>query len=641
MHPSEIFTIHNRVKQAGFSLDEWCSLGLTRWEDFPYIDDTVTGLVHFYSDVSILWTTLGALFCFAASFSCINMSRHLSMAARFGLALTLGPSVYSVVQPPHVEPYSATLFDPENGLTRCFHVTVLSLLYEIAFANGYHVLKVVSLWGLYLLPIWVLVGFIGPPSHVTWWFIEGVFRYAAGKCGALWHDLHCYILVVLYGLAVVWMYLNDSECSAVFLFGICAVLLNVKIWEYRQQWPVAILQFVVHCFSAGIGCLLGSYPEYVELVCVFLCLAFEVVIPLFCANDFVLLALVLPVKQHRRWDWIRTVNSLIVPGLVVGSLWRSTHLPFYARPLLIFHALHGASPPGHIFAFGLVLARGLLEYDFNWCEDRGLKFLIGMCVAHKFASILTDLDHRWRFKMGLLSRGWSSDACVPLCIGSLPALFWQLLTGSPSWYPFYLKGIRFPSSPRPACFWGRPRRRAVSRRGSPQAPAYAALKRWLEKNLMRLIRECAFGWISEGSFLVFADRYEDVDYLAFCHIIAISNTSVFFQLRGADDGDYRMGEFGRLLDYDDDRGNCSAACFLLSLRSAYRACGAMPIRVPVFTSTMTPFTELLDLDAETRTFWMFAAYCRVVSMAGTPNVPDAPLDCDRRPAAFTPECADI
>jgi hypothetical protein len=279
----------------------------------------------------------------------------------------------------------------------------------------------------------------------------------------------------------------------------------------------------------------------------------------------------------------------------------------------------------------------MLEYDLDRCDDRGLNFLIGMIVAHKFASILTDLDHRWRFRMGLSPESESCEYSIPLCIGSIPALFWQLLTGSPSWYPFALKSIRFPSSPRPACFWGRPRTRAASRRGAPEAAIYAGLKRWLEENLLRLIREGTFGWISEGSFLVFAATSDHTKSMAFCHIIALSNTSVFFQLRGADSSDDQRDEFEDLLKAGSDHGRCRGDGFLRTLWASYRA-GCFPVTVPGFTRTTATFEELSDLDPALRAFWMFAAYCRVVSNAGTANIIDRTPAYAGRPADWTPAC---
>jgi hypothetical protein len=245
-----------------------------------------------------------------------------------------------------------------------------------------------------------------------------------------------------------------------------------------------------------------------------------------------------------------------------------------------------------------------MELDFGWTDDRSLNLLLGLALAKKLVSVAGILEMRWR--MGFNSFMEMTPYFWPLIVTfpPLPFAFWSLLTGSPFHALWGETIFLSPSSPRPNAFWDSPASTARTNVEMPLEASYCSLKKWLDDNLFRLIRTCSLGAVTENSFLVLQDN----SLIAICHIIAISTTSVSFQLRCAKWQRKRI-EDCHLFDKPQEL-----------MRSSFRPCGPHLQFSPDpdgESDTPMEYQRLLGrLSEEEKTYWMGAGCCQILHRDG-------------------------
>jgi hypothetical protein len=198
--------------------------------------------------------------------------------AKFGpvdmvyLAALYSLSIFSMISPPGCDPYSTTLNDPVTGYTRPFFLIILSGLHHLIVLAQKHDLISLSASDLtfakntisvfcHLMPIVILMGFVGHPVTSIHFFIEVFNKYVFGICGS-GSLLYAFLTLLFHGAmqgvvcAVMWW---GNTGSRALMFGVIftAFIMNFSIRDFTQwrhfRLSLGLFYWLIPPVLAGSG----------------------------------------------------------------------------------------------------------------------------------------------------------------------------------------------------------------------------------------------------------------------------------------------------------------------------------------------------------------------------------------------------
>jgi hypothetical protein len=501
-------------------------------------------------------------------------------------AFVVGSGVFSIVNRPEKDPFSGSVDDPWTGLGRPFAILILMTIWKLAlYLRDIHdtiifcglaidttlVLPYVfdfCMWGTYLLPIAIFVGYVGHPITVFVAIIEACNRYMFGQSGVA--GLSHMLMQLCRGFLsafVVWGLLNQQTRFAV--PGAIAVSTFLGVlpvpWKCkcsRSWWKGWVWSLVCGAIAFGISFLFQSVVpndkwQTVDIVGIGWLLFVDVVFPVVSTyNRYGLFHLrIIPLRS----PWlvaIRGLSPIVIAPFMITSGLRDNLLPKWLSALVIVHAIQKAHTEPHIFALAMVIAIFTFPFDLGR-RDATSNFCLSLLIVSKWEVVLPLIRFltrsRWMFDLldsstildsitsifeyvlfGFIDMVPSIDWTI-----KIPSLVWASITGSTLLFIQGRTMLVFPGSLRPFYFFDWPRNGpsdyhrifASARIEHPvEAPTYTSASIALVRQFIALARSGGLGLITCGDFYIFTSD----PMLIFVHIIAIEPSGFCIQVRGAE-----------------------------------------------------------------------------------------------------------
>jgi hypothetical protein len=537
-----------------------------------------------------------------------------------GASLTM--VLWSVLYPSSAERFSTIQNDPETMITRAVNLIIASVL--LIFVENVWVHLLCSGF-IALFPLWLWTGFIAQFSTFLWWGVEVVLRYGLGMAGLASLDKNVIASVVLYGICtiVIWQDV-DSPPMMIALFGLSVFVLGLTFNRTGVFFAAVLGAVSAAAFGISLKFCNGAYLD-VELGGAIAYLVMGYLPPLACGPSSVLLGCMYFLKPHWVWAIAGLTLSAIIPPFILGSLWRCTGLPSYAKGALIVHSINRSFSEGDTYAIALVVARVMFEVDFHPFDDRGYSYLLALACAKKFMSLMPFFEFYFRSPRRVTISYWAVRqfpvTSVPISLGAI----WSIMTGSPtcpfrtytsmdSWMDILIFAfLPLASSPRPNLFWDRPRRKAFSDAShASESVTYASLTASLQRSLASFIKRCHLGMVSENSFFIFINE----PAIALVHIVGINPMRVLFQVRGAEFRSTTLCHENECSTLSDLAHEEHFWAFHSSSVRHYWEAAYRPIGVAFETHCYKPVAiawndAFVSLTAESREAWLFIALCHI------------------------------
>ena len=547
------------------------------------------------------------IFCFSQCTFVPMIMSYVTIWEKLLYALYSGASLYSLLSPPEVDPYSTTKGDIMTGITRPFSITILcslyilfAYLYENGTENTYVNELIITIeWRkiLYVLcgtcrvcfdlfPLVLLILISHPATFLTW-LLEWISRYLFGLSGttgllhAIFQTLRSTaVMFVCYALIHNNTALKLSAAMGVALFILQIPLTVTTILKEKLISRLLITAGTsVICF---ISCYCSATMAYLSFdaiigMSVTCCFLFDIVWPYINAHSFYVLFYTRIINlPNRTINVLRNLTPCLFVPLVLGSILTKYPINPWITAIMIVSALNISICEPHMWAFSLIIDKITLFTEFGM-PNASINLFIGLMLSRKIRSIMPTMDYWRRGRLaGLyyLYDTYYSDSIAakvkdfiitqatillpgPDTVLSTPGFLWSLITGAPFHSPQNFSLIMLPCAPRPNCFWDTSQSRTddiskpfiVSLTEHPvEAPVYSSLSRALVKSLASMVKSGSLGIIESNDFLLFLSE----PLAAFVHIIALEPSCVRFQLRGLEYNDETLCHLGEIARLKDD-----------------------------------------------------------------------------------------
>lgn len=510
---------------------------------------------------SILEIIIGVALAFFSTFVVLNCAETFTNSERIAAGFILGPSLYSMLQPPSIEPYSTTIGSYQNGLTRCFFLSLVSMIIIITADSTDEYVQLIN-WGtkwiFLLLPIWLMLGIIGLPLTFINWVLEVINRYVFGLSGGSYIGLtlaQFFRSLIISGLnSFLMTYFDNIWMLPVAIFIATFFLLIPLVTDIRPYGKEVLLAFILSIISLILSIIFHKYCKDYGSVIEIIAMSYSIIVDFVLASftatsDFILFRCQL-FKPNMVYSFFKFVTPVILCPIVMSSVMHidQFHLEWSASAIVITHMINRAYNEPHVFAVGIFIARFMFEYDYV-LNFKTINLILGMIISRKIFSILPTLDFFRRSRNDYCI--WDDVAFLEMdffkvqlkFLGmiflvfhlpnvdrsfSAPSLIWSLITGAPS-VSFSLKTcFSLFSSPRGNVFWDAQRSYESYQRHPVESPLYTSLLGSLKANLATLIKSGAFGVVDENSFFIIVNE----NYVIILHIISFDTFGVRFQIRG-------------------------------------------------------------------------------------------------------------
>ena len=528
----------------------------------------------FPGNFDIVYVFVAAILSGLMAFTCTFMLQDMTIGSAVWGMMICGGAVYSTLQPREVEPYSQTVGDPYNGITRCYSLLVICGVWKLSeFISSDVVTTYLSFfeividwtaineyvdfvckWGLYLFPIWMFL-FIGHPYTMIAWMLEWLGRYLYGLGGSR-SVLHSIVQILRSGVAAVafglaYHYWKNTWGNCL-MIAVSSLVLQVPFFSTsysnvtKCQMFLSFVNIFVLALISFVAAIVGQYVSY--RISTYVSLCFSVLVDLVWPyavsySQYMLFIFRLLPVQSRVFEAIRVLTGVwIAPMMLSSLLVAEPSCPVWFVSVVVVCTLNRALAEPDIFAIAMIIAV-LGEIS----ELNGLRFslilFLSMGLARKMIFVIPTLKYFLRnINWPLVPRRFSVCGQLFIVVQSgvlgmdkmldFWALLWSIITGAPLLSLNINGWFVIPSSPRPNSYWNAPNSgdMAVSQtRSDPLAStAYVALAHQLSTYLSALVRSGKLGIVDSNDFLLF--HCEKMNCLV--HIIAREPHGVSFQIRG-------------------------------------------------------------------------------------------------------------
>lgn len=609
----------------------------------------------FSGNLSFLYIVIATVIVGLMTFTCTFILQDMILGGAIWGIFIVGGAVFSSLHPPEREPYAETTSDPYTGITRPWAILVLSGIWKISHflsneigstsidyydivINWFTVHEYVDFickWGIYLFPLWMFF-LIGHTYTMISWVLEWFGRYLFGLGGSM-SLLHSIIQIVRSGLtATIYGVVDhywDNKWGRDLMIAVSFLLLQIPL-DYSLQKPkkilVGFLVIFVLSLISFVAAIVGQYVDY--KVCSYIVMSFSVLFDLvwpyvLTYHGYCIVRLRLLKVRSLIVDTIRELTAAWFAPMLLSSLFtEEPSCPKWIASLIVVCVLNRALLESHIFAIGMIIAAIGQLSELNGLQ-LSLILLISMALARKLFSVVRMLEYykkdttvgRGRRSMTIfraLTLAGTGNMLTTDRMMSFPALVWSLITGAPM-TSFSIKSfVRFPSCPRPNCFWHMLKKsrsyfdfvHAVGLERPLETCVYSGAFLQLVEDLGALVRSGMLGIVDSNDVFLFRCG----QWSFFVHVISSEPHGVSFQIRGLEfvtttlchdrESDYVNGVL-RLVSM-----NRPVSHQLLTIHRNWEVRN-IDVSLPFWSiDTFELSTAFLGIDVETSITWVMNAF---------------------------------
>jgi hypothetical protein len=501
--------------------------------------------LFFPANHSFLYVIVGSVMAGLTVFLVFPLIRVISY--REVIAVHLGNACYAVLAPPEVDPYSTTRGDVYNGVTRCFGLIVLALLWHFSyFLMEFHDCFRFFEYTDYIVRVLIVFAplftafCIGHPGTFIRWIVEWAGRYLFGL-GGIKDEIQGLLSMVRSGLVVALV----AFCLEFYRKLWLAVFVSFLLvqWTSRSDFWWALLSAAIAAFSRILGSWVSLDMRLV--VCsIWLCLV-DLALPYMSSmNSY------LGLFHFRIFDRVPFLCQIryFGPSCFVPWMFGELSSSSLFSALVLVCAINKAVRESHVFAVASLVYCGFHLWDFRGSDSTILLF-VSLISARKLFSVMPILEFWTQGRSWIYHfQTWTGSPVFlrlfyivafqpfgPDRLLCYPALLLSLLTGSPMLsLPSLTHQLLAPSPHRANAFWDDQTLQTYKtlRTGLPnrqiEAPVYVSICFALRKSLSMLLKSGQLGVVDTNDVLFFVCG----DISAFVHILAAEPNGVQFQLRG-------------------------------------------------------------------------------------------------------------
>ena len=526
----------------------------------------------FPGNVSILYVIIATIVSFIMSFVASNSKSYAIWA--------FGPSIYSLLHPPEVEPYSTTRGDIYTGISRPFYVSIiLSIEIILRYLAEHQIVSNISyldvtidwvciyeiarpnlLYMIYFLPI-IILFLIGHPIGIITWFFEWLSRYMFGLGGStgILHSLLQFLRSAFVSIIIHILYnvTKDHDYSLPICFFIASLLLQIPL-SFTIQLKKEILRFIISLFVLSLLSMLGSFIGIkgkmtpILISCFSLCFLFDVVWPYIVSNNqYLIFHFRIMPKTSKVMNILRLLTPSFFAPMILSSVVKNDDPPSLLLSIVIVCTVNRSFIEPQIFAFSVLCYIMFQNFEYTNVPSTFL-FYCSLCIVRKIFSI-TPIVRFFRHCRPYFYDVPSFDTYdvviqfiitfvythVPFIDHTIetPALFWSLITGSPFNSPNLVFLYFFPLPPRPNSFWEINNGQSLDPKitfGTHltehpiETPVYNSTARALSLALSSMLKSGRLGLVDSNDVFLFINDTMS----AFVHVVAQEPHCTRFQLRG-------------------------------------------------------------------------------------------------------------
>lgn len=488
-----------------------------------------------------------------------------------------GASIYSVLQPPEVEPYSLNHEEFVNGMTRPF-VMIISCSFILLFEHMPKWLKPLDLedfgiyidwaviaphgiriwkFAIFLLPLWVLFVVASIDTTIVW-FIEAVNRYCFGSCGVA-GLVDSFAQLIRCSIAYIFCYFMDAKTDFKYhdevIIIVSWIILNIPLSpiSLRKLW-IYIIQLIILTGCVAIASIFVSSSQGYLISLIVIPVVFDLLLPFLTTYTqylFLLLRLIRISFLHGEFFFV--IVRVFFGAAFISYCVKHESIPSWLFSFFVIIVLNSCIGSTSIYSFSLLLFVHFV-YERKW-EKLVPAFIVAYVVGRK---IMHSFDIAKEFIFGRMS-GLSVDTDFPFSLNvflsfplaltpfldreiSFVSFIWSLLTGAPRLFlctesELLFHDITLPLSPRPNVFWDlNPKRnldvmKTISSHATDhprEATVYLSAVRSLLSVLAKHIYSGQFGAVDENDFFLLVSGSMDI----ILHIVSLRPNCVQFQIRG-------------------------------------------------------------------------------------------------------------
>ena len=530
---------------------------------------------------------LSFLLCYGSTIFTILLKDMLLLRERWWIGIILTFSTFSILQPPHRDPYLTKFFDEWICLSRPLAIFFISAFWNliIYLDENYTTIHIEEIYNftinwtifspylhdicryaLLLQPFLMLFYLIGHPLSVIVYIFESCNRYLFGQNGVE-SVIHMIIQIIrgAISVAIVWAIINSkwngltlaaSISVAAFLTSFPVYFqkdfLHNKIITFGYPFLLSACSFIFsYCFVE----LVDSRWDIISWISFGWILLIDVLLPYFNSNNLYFFL-------HRRFPipfptniFLRNFTQLVFSPLFIASALHNSNINKLLTSFLIVHSVSKAYTEPHMFFVGIFLTLVLFPYDFD-LQNQSINLLLSLLISAKLEIFIPQanvlLRNRSMFGLDELI-GSHHFKCmnyvtifllyliniIPLVdtISKFPVLVWSFLSGS-SFCTELGSKLFYTFAPfRPFYFYDSPKLedplmedlflKHVSEHVI-EFPTYASVSRSLFSEFASLVRCGRLGFVNAGDMFLF----QNDDLEMFVHVIVIEPNCFRIQIRG-------------------------------------------------------------------------------------------------------------
>lgn len=613
--------------------------------------------------------------------------QYLKLYERIIISIYCGFSLYSLLSPPEVDPYSTTKGDIMTGITRAFYITIFATVWVIfapleKFAPEYQYIdtfKMYFYWrhvcgiitdsariALLAFPLMLIFLLPLPATFITW-ALEGLSYYLYGLSGAagFTHSITQFARSTVVYVILYFIVRKITPLRLSGAIGIALLLLQFPL-SFNSLIKKKMVKFYLVIFCSSLVGFVSSYSsavmayisfESITTVSALFCAVLDFLWPLMCANSYyVLFYMKIISKPSKTINALRLLTPCFFTPLFIGGILQRWNSNPVVSALIIVAAINNSLCQSYIMASAIILERITFGIELAM-PNPAINLLLAMMLARKLLSISTIIDYWRRGRLAgfyLFYDTYYSDSVKdkikdyiatsvftvipgPDKVLTTPAFVWSAMTGAPFLSPQNLSLFMLPCSPRPNCFWdytttqddniAKPFIVALTEH-PVEAPVYTSLTRALTMNLAIMIRNGTLGIVDSNDFFLFLSE----PLAAFVHIIALEPQGVRFQVRGLEYNDEtlcHLGEIAHLKDdvslYQDRVPNFMSQLTYAGTNWKTRATNVSLMQYNVVTIQLS--RAFLGVEREKTLFWAALTFCNILYGKETIVIDEDQTDC--------------
>ena len=446
----------------------------------------------FANPPSLLHVIISIILAFTSTFFALSLSNHVSFLQRSLNCVVAGTSIYSMLQTPIVDPYSTTVNDLSNGLTRPFYVTIIGgfgwvfasisgdvyipiFNIELNFNKYAEKIAQVSSWFLILTPILILCGMIGHPRTTLLYFIEIFNMYFFGQSGvgglidAIISFLRGFLSVGLICLVLLKKTeLRTLSISLSIAYGILQLPIPISSSHLRNHVVFIFFSILIPPFA--IFAILTIFKITHHTLCAIACFGsifFDWILPQIYSNQRYFPFHFRLTNFIQYTDFLRLLTPLFFAPLYCLGIIHSMspdYPPFWISAFFITSTIQLSLCEPHLFSLSISISFGIIEYDLGYEGNYLRNAFIGLWFSRKFHSVYKYLEflsisRKYPFIQGCENTMTSiivfilNHLPMPDAAIKIPSFLFSATFGCPLATPMMLYYIVMPSAPRPILFW--------------------------------------------------------------------------------------------------------------------------------------------------------------------------------------------